>query len=328
MKPTPSSQVVVLAALALVAVASSAHAQSVLSGPVVNVGGTATIDIEQTGPARLGTLANPVSLSGTGTENLSLTVVQVGSYGASHGASEINASVVGSAASSTVILKQETAAQAAVSDVWAKIALGTTTAGTTQNITLKQQGDGGRATLLIDSGSRATVHWTQSVADVGTLQSTDGSDLSAYLVQNGTAGSGSLLNITNSGASNAYGTVGTPMTLGALSTLTITNTGTHNSYAVNAAAGSTVGITNTGNANTYNIATQQAGDALALGINGSNNTFTFNFDAYKQVDWTVGAAAPVNSGNFQVGSASESWYVYDTTSNNIAAAANATVTKR
>lgn len=280
-------------------------AQSSLVGPVVNAGGIATIDIEQSGAASLGSAADPLTLSGTGLGSLALTVRQVVACSSACAPSLIQVHTAG-AGPSQITLEQRTGAHAAVDQTWAQILLGTQTAAQAQNVTLKQQGDGARASIV----------------------STDGDNLSAYVVQ----GQGTSVTIANSGAGNSYGTSGAPISVygaaGLASVLNITNTGASNRFAVSQAAGSTVGIASTGNNNVYNVATQQAGDALALVIHGSSNTFTFNFDAYRQVNWTVGAAAPVSSGNFQVGSLNDSWYVYDAASNNIAAAANATVTKR
>lgn len=294
-----------LALWALCAAAAPVCAQSSLIKPVVNAGGVATINIEQAGAASLGSAANPLTLSGTGPGSLALTVRQVVTCSSACAPSLIQAHTAG-AGPSQITLEQRTGANAAVDQAWAQILLGTQTAAQAQNVTLKQQGDGAWASIV----------------------STDGDNLSAYIVQ----GQGTSVTIANSGAGNIYGTSGAPISVygaaGLASVLNIVNTGASNSFAVSQAAGSTVSIANTGNNNVYQVATQQAGDALALGIHGSSNTFTFNFNAYQQVNWTVSAAAPVNSGNFQVGSLNDSWYVYDAASNNIAAAANATVTKR
>lgn len=297
------------ALFALCAAAAPVYAQSTLVGPVVNAVGSVAIDIEQSGAASLGSATDPLTLSGTGSGSLVLTVRQAVTCSSACTPSLIQAYTAG-AGLSQVTLEQRTSANEAVDHVWAQILLGTQTAAQTQNVTLKQQGDGAWASIV----------------------STDGDNLSAYIVQ----GQGTSVTIANSGAGNTYGTAGVPIGVygaaGLTTALSIANTGANNSFAVTQAAGSTVGITNTGNANTYSIATQQAGDALALGINGSNNSFTFDFNAYQQVSWTVGAAAPVNGGNFQVAPIGNNWYVYDAATNasnqNITAAANATVTKR
>jgi hypothetical protein len=301
-----------LIAAAWLAAGGSAFAQSLLNGAVIDAAGPVSIDIRQTGPARIGTEIAPITLSSSGSGSLALTVVQVGSYGATGGASEIRVYANGASASQ-VTLRQETDAvrHGAVSDVWARILLGNQARGTGQDVTLLQQGSGAQATLVVDSGNHATVHWTQSASDTGSVHSTDGDYLSAYLVQQGTTGNGSSLNIANSGSNNAYGTSGSPIALGALSSLTLTNVGSDNAFGVSLASASTATITNLGSNNTYGIATQQGGDALTLSTTGSGNAFTFGFDGYKTLSWTPGASYPVNGGAFGVQKVGETYAVYD-----------------
>lgn len=97
---------------------------------------------------------------------------------------------------------------------------------------------------------------------------------------------------------------------------------------------STVDIKSNGDNNTFNVTTQQAGDWLKLAVNGSGNSFTFAYDAYKGIDWGVASSSTsstpvtVNTGTFVAQCGGSNCWVTDTSSNNVTAAANATVTKR
>lgn len=304
-------------AVASLAAASSAFAQSTLDHLLVNApNAPVTVNISQSGAGKLGSATDPITLVGSSSGPMFLTIEQVGASGAQ--ATLIKAYTSGTAANA-ITLKQETAdaTPGAVIDVWAKILLGTQDApGANQRVTLLQTGDKAQATI-------------ESVGD----------NLSAYIIQQGSSPDLSVLAIASNGADNTFGTSASPLTLGALSTLAISNTGASNTYAVLLAGSSTASITNTGSANTYNIATQLPGDSLLLAINGSGNTFTFDFptigaNQYKAVAWgNVATPASVTSGNFVAQCGGSTCWVSDTSSNgysaaNLTAAANASVTPR
>lgn len=305
-----------LAAVALAA-ASSAWAQSTLDHLVVRApSAPVTVHITQDGASRLGTAADPVTLVGTATGSISLSVQQISASGIQ--ASLIKAYTAGTAANA-ITLKQQTAdaTPGAVNDVWAQILLGTSAVpAANQQLSLLQTGDRARAHI-------------ESVGD----------HLSVSIVQHGSGSGLSVLNIASNGGSNTFGSAGAPITLGALSTLTLANAGDSNGYAISLAGASEANITNTGNLNTYRIATQLAGDALALAIAGTGNTFTFDFPTigtgqYQAVAWgSVATPASVNSGDFVAQCGGSTCWVTDLSSNghsatNLAAAASASVTPR
>ena len=317
MKPSPSSRLALgaLAAAALSA-ASLAGAQSTLDHLVVQApSAPVTVQITQGGAGKLGTAAEPITLVSASSAPISLTVKQIGAFTV---ASQIKAFTAGAAAN-TITLQQETAdtTPGAVNDVWAKMLLGTQAApAASQHVTLLQTGDKAQATI-------------ESVGD----------NLTLNILQNGSSSGVSALSIFNNGASNAYGSSGGPITLGALSTLAVSNAGDNNSYALSLAFSTSVDITSTGSFNTYNVATQLPGDSLALTISGTGNSFTFDFptsgtNQYKGVAWgRVVTPASVTSGNFVAQCGGSTCWVTDTNSNaysaaNLAAAANASVTPR
>jgi hypothetical protein len=314
---SPSSRLApsALAAAALSA-ASLAWAQSTLDHLVVQApSAPVTVRITQEGAGKLGTSVEPITLVSASSAPISLTVQQIGAFTV---ASQIKAYTAGATAN-TITLKQETAdaTPGAVNDVWAKLLLGTQSAPVaSQHVTLLQTGDKAQATI-----------------------ESEGDNLAATIIQHGNSSGVSSLNIASNGASNTYGSTGAPITLGALSTLAISSAGDNNSYAISLAGDSTAGITNAGSFNTYNIATQLAGDSLALAISGSGNAFTFDFPTtgtgqYKAVAWGSAATpASVTSGNFVAQCGGSTCWVTDTSSNgytaaNLAAAANASVTPR
>ena len=302
-----------LAAVALAAAssASSAWAQSTLDHLVVQApSAPVTIHITQDGAGKLGSADEPITLVGADSGPISLTVRQIGAFTQ---ASQIKAYTAGSAANA-ITLKQQTAdvTPGAVNGVWAQVLLGTPTAPAAhQQLSLLQTGDMAQARI-------------ESVGD----------HLSAHIVQHGSASGVSILNLASQGANNTYGSAGVPITLGALSTLTMANTGDNNGYAVSLADASTASIANTGSDNTYNIATQLAGDALALAIAGTGNTFTFEFptvgsNQYQAVAWgSVATPASVNNGHFVAQCGGSTCWVTDITTANLTAAANASVTPR
>lgn len=306
-------------ALAAVAVAagSPTWAQSTLDHLVVYApNARVTVNITQDGAGRLGTADDPVMLVGAATGSISLTVQQIGASGTQ--ASQIKAYTTGTAANA-ITLKQQTAdaTPGAVTDVWARVLLGTQAAPVAhQQLSLLQTGDKAQATI-------------ESVGD----------NLTATILQQGNSSGVSSLNIATNGANNTYGTAAAPITLGALSTLAMANNGDSNRYAVSLVGTSAAAITNTGSDNTYNIATQLAGDSLALAIAGSGNTFTFDFptigtNQYQAVAWgSVTTPASVNSGDFVAQCGGSTCWVTDISSGahtaaNLAAAAHASVTPR
>ena len=304
-------------AAAYLAAASSAFGQSTLDHMLVSApSAPVTVNISQSGAGKLGSATDPITLVGSSSGPMSLTIAQVGASGAQ--ATLIKAYTSGTAANA-ITLQQQTAdaTPSAVNDVWAKIFLGTSEApAANQHLSLLQTGHNAQATIA-------------SVGD----------NLSAYINQQGSISGPSVLTLASTGANNTYGTSGTPIALGALSTLAISNAGASNSYAASLAASSSASITNTGSANTYNMATQLPGDSLSLAINGSGNTFTFDFptigaNQYKAVAWgNVATPANVTSGNFVAQCGGSTCWVSDTSSNgyttaNLTAAANASVTPR
>lgn len=295
----------------VLATASSAWAQSTLDHLVVHApSAPVTVHIFQGGAGKLGSADDPITLVGAASGPILLTVQQIGTFTL---ASQIRAYTAGSAAS-TITLKQQTAdaTPGGVNGVWAQVLLGTPAAPAAhQQLSLLQTGDKAQACI-------------ESVGD----------HLSANIVQHGSASGVSILNLTSQGANNTYGSAGVPITLGALSTLTMANTGDNNRYAVSLADASTANIANTGSDNTYNIATQLAGDALALTIAGAGNTFTFDFPTigtgqYQAVAWgNVAMPVSVNNGDFVAQCGGSTCWVTDITAANLAAAASASVTPR
>lgn len=240
--------------LALGAACTLAQAQALVGGLSVSAAGPVSIDIQQTGSARLGALAQPAIVNSSGAGAVSLQVTQVA--GATVPASaRVEVYTQGSSATQ-VTLRQETTSHGAVSDVFGTLLLGTSSRGTGHDVTLLQQGS--------EAGGR--------------LELTSGDRLTAYVVQ----GAGSTLGITTSGSDNVFGTATLPFTVAQGSAVNITHQGSNNTFRVaTQASGDALSLHVKGDANIFTFDFPLAGDnaykavtwgsmALPVEVNGGN----------------------------------------------------------
>lgn len=277
------------ATLALWTACPLALGQSLLGSLSVSSPGPVSINIQQTGSARLGTPTQPVIVDSAGTGEVTLKVVQVaGDTPPATARVEIHTQ---GTVPTRVTLRQETPAQGSVGNVFASLLLGTQSAGIGHNVTLLQQ------------GSDAS----------GSLELTSGDYLRAHLVQ----GAGSTLGIATSGSYSVFGTATQPFTVAQDSTVHITNQGNSNTYWIaTQASGDSLSLHVKGNGNTFNFDFPLAGADAYKALSWGQSS------APAEVNGGNFAVA-------RFGSPGSYFYaVYDATNTNAVQAASAVVTPR
>lgn len=250
----------------LLSAPGAGRAQSVIQGIAISGHGVA-LEIEQVGRSSIGEAGAPLAAAG---ESLALSLSQHGQDNRITGAVRAADAARGGAPASRVRVEQRQENGSPVARAEARLLIGLAGAATGQDIAILQRGDGAYAEVQAASGG--AVH-----------------GLTLGLRQD--QGASARIDI-QSGVGSA---IAWSQGVGAQGSLVSNGDGLRAS--ITQAPGSRVDINNNGSNNAYSVATQQAADRLTLGVTGSNNSFNFDFQGYREVAWRN---AVTNGGSYSV----------------------------